>query len=123
MQAQTNDTSYLVNCSDGSNNPEKATIPFILAFTASKTAETAVFATAEAAQICVKGGAESISAEGYEPLVDLVHGFIANGGKIWLCPACAKAKGIEAEDLIDGVEIAGAPKTMAFLANGGKLLN
>ncbi|MBV1871826.1 MAG: DsrE family protein [Gammaproteobacteria bacterium] len=47
--------------------------------------------------------------------------FIDNGGKIWLCPACVKAKGIIESDLIEGVEIAGAPKTTAYLASGAKL--
>ena len=32
------------------------------------------------------------------------------------------AKGLGADDLIDGVEIAGAPKTMAYLADGAHVL-
>jgi len=48
--------------------------------------------------------------------------FIANGGRIWLCPACAKAKNITPGDLAEGVEIAGAPRTMAFLESGARLL-
>lgn len=113
---------YLINCQDGVNNPERATISFILAFTASKTCETAVFVSADAAQLCVKGGAAAINAEGYEPLLDLLSGFLENGGKIWLCPACVKAKGIASDDLIAGVEVAGAPKTMAYLESGARLL-
>ena len=113
---------YLINCQDGANNPERATISFILAFTASKTCETAVFVSADAAQLCVRGGAAGVKAEGYEPLLDLLNGFLDNGGKIWLCPACVKAKAMSAGDLIEGVEIAGAPKTMAFLESGARLL-
>lgn len=112
----------LVNCRDGANDVERATILFILAVTASKSAEAAVFATSDAANLCVKGGMDNLAADGYEPLPNLVSQFLDNGGKIWLCPACAKAKGITANDLIDGVEIAGAPKTMAFLASGAQLL-
>jgi predicted peroxiredoxin len=63
-----------------------------------------------------------VKAEGYEPVLDLLNGFLENGGKIWLCPACVKAKGMSADDLIEGVEIAGAPKTMAFLESGARLL-
>lgn len=113
---------FLVNCQYGSDNPEKATIAFILAVTSSKENETAVFATAEASQLLLKNQRPDIVADGYEPLNGLVDNFIDNGGKIWLCPACAKAKGIEAHDLLDGVEIAGAPKTMAFLASGARTL-
>lgn len=113
---------FLVNCRDGANDIERATVSFILAVTASKTSETAVFATSDAAEICVKGGIDGRVAQGYEPLADLVGSFVSNGGKIWLCPACAKAKGITEDDLIEGAEIAGAPRTMAFLSSGARLL-
>jgi predicted peroxiredoxin len=73
-------------------------------------------------QLCVKGGVNGLQAPGYEAAADLLDAFIDNGGKIWLCPACAKAKNITADDLIDGVEIAGAPRSMEFLAGGGKVL-
>jgi len=68
------------------------------------------------------GAAEELVAEGYQPLADLMSTFINNGGKIWLCPGRAKATRIAANDLIAGAEIAGAPKTMAFLASGAQLL-
>ncbi len=113
---------YLVNCNHGADDVERATIAFVLAVTASKSCETAVFASADAAGICLRGGAEGLVAKGYEPLADLMAAYRANGGTIWLCPACAKAKGITAADLEDGVEIAGAPRTMAFLASGAQVL-
>jgi len=113
---------FLINCQDGANHVERATISFILAVTASKTSETAIFMTSDASKLCVKGGVDGLVAEGYEPLSDLVSAFVQNGGKIWLCPACVRAKGISEDDLIDGVEVAGAPRTMAFLASGAQLL-
>lgn len=113
---------YLINCQDGMNNLERATISFILAVTASKTAEAAVFITSDAAVLCITGATEGLKVDGYEPVNDLIEAFVANGGKIWLCPACAKAKGISETDLRTGVEIAGAPKTMAFLQAGAQLL-
>ncbi len=114
---------YLVNCEYGSDNPEKATINFILAFASSKTHETAVFATAGAYDLFLEDTAPDFQAEGYEPINGLIDGFVENGGKVWLCPACAKAKGIEQQDLIHGVEIAGAPKVMEFLSSGGRTLS
>lgn len=113
---------YLLNCQDGANHVERATISFVLAASASKTAETAVFITSEAAQLCTHAGAEGLHAEGMEPIEDLINQFLSNGGKMWLCPICAKARGIDESDLREGVEIAGAPRTMAFLASGAHLL-
>ncbi|MDH5693098.1 MAG: DsrE family protein [Gammaproteobacteria bacterium] len=113
---------FLVNCSNGKNDLERATVSFILAVTASKTAETAMFVTSDAADIVVKGGADGLVADGYESLPGLIDAFVENGGKIWLCPACAKAKGITENDVRQGVEIAGAPRSMAFLASGAQVL-
>jgi predicted peroxiredoxin len=118
----TSPQKFLINCSDGINDVERATVAFIMAVAASTTSETAVFATADASVLCVKGGADGLSAEGYTPLAELVTAFLANQGRIWLCPACAKAKGITPDDLIDGVEIAGVPTTVAYLADGAQLL-
>ena len=113
---------YLINCQEGANNLERATISFILAVSASKEHEAAVFITSDAAQLCVKGGADGWVSEGLEPLSSLIGQFVENGGVIWLCPVCATVKGIQPSDLIEGAEIAGAPKTMAFLASGGVVL-
>lgn len=120
--AQQANQKILINCQDGLNNIERATIAFILAVTSSKTSETAMFLNAEATQLCVKGCINDIVASGYEPLSDLVSVYLQNGGKIWLCPACVKAKKLTENDLMPGVEIAGAPRTMAYLASGAQLL-
>lgn len=118
-----NQQKYLINCSFGEKDLERATVSFVLALSAaSHNAQTAVFATSDAANLCIKGGTDNLVAEGYEPLSDLVEDYIDNGGVIWLCPVCAKAKGISQQDLRPGVEIAGAPRTMEFMANGAQLL-
>lgn len=113
---------YLVNCQEGANHIERATISFVLAVSASKTAETVVFITSDASELCTKGGSDGLCADGMEPLSDLIDQFLGNGGKMWLCPICAKVKGITPEQLIEGAEIAGAPRTMEFLASGARLL-
>lgn len=117
-----NQEKYLINCQEGANHIERATISFILAVTASKTSEAGVFITSDTAQLCVIGGADKLVAESLEPIADLIKQFVQNDGKIWLCPVCAKVKGITNDDLIAGVKIAGAPRTMTFLASGAKVL-
>ncbi len=120
MNTQTQ--KFLVNCQEGFNNLERATISFILAVSASKENDAAIFVTSDASDLLVKGAAEGAVAQGHEPIMDLMSQFLGNGGKIWLCPVCAKTRGIQADDLVEGVEIAGAPKTMAYLASGAMIL-
>lgn len=59
---------YLINSQDGANNPERATVFFILGFTTSKTCKTAVFFLVDAAQLFVTVGPAGVKAEGYESL-------------------------------------------------------
>jgi predicted peroxiredoxin len=123
LEETKNRQKFLINCTNGTDDVERATVSFIMALAAAThNAETAVFATSDAAELCVKGGAENLIAPGYEPLSGLLEEFVDNGGVIWLCPVCAKAKGITEADLIPGVEIAGVPRTMEFMASGAQLL-
>jgi predicted peroxiredoxin len=45
--------------------------------------------------------------------------FLEAGGKLWVCPACAKARDMTQDDLIEGATIDGVPTMLAFLDNGG----
>ena len=114
---------FLINCTNGKNNPERATVSFVMALSAAtNNAETAVFATSDAASLCIKGGADDVVAPGYEPLDGLIEEFIENKGVIWLCPVCAKAKGITEDDLRSGVSFAGVPHIMDYTASGAQVL-
>lgn len=114
---------FLINCTNGKDDLERATVSFVMALSAAtNNAETAVFATSDAAHLCVEGGTNELVAPGYEPLDVLVEEFIDNGGMIWLCPVCAKAKGISQDDLRSGVELAGVPRTMEYMESGAQLL-
>lgn len=113
---------FLVNCQYGTDNLERATIAFILATSASKTSETAIFVSSNATELCVRGALDGLVAEGYEPIAELVAQYQANGGKIWVCPVCVKAKGLGQDDLLPDTEIAGAPRTMDYIASGAHLL-
>lgn len=53
---------------------------------------------------------------------ELIAGYREKGGIIWVCKACADAKGITEDDLIEGAEIAGAGHTMGFVEAGGQVL-
>jgi len=118
-----NKQKFLINCCDGANDVERATVSFVMALASvTNNAETAVFATSDAAELCVRGGADDLIADGYEPLSGLLDEYVENGGKIWLCPICAKAKGITSDDLRTGVEIAGVPRMMEYMAGGATLL-
>jgi predicted peroxiredoxin len=52
----------------------------------------------------------------------MISGFLGNGGRILVCPPCAKVRGYSESSLIEGVTIAGAPVMLEeILAGAGSL--
>jgi uncharacterized protein involved in oxidation of intracellular sulfur len=112
--------NVLVNCAHGKNNPEEATVAFIAASAAvTRSTATAVFLTSDAVRLATSGYADGVQAEGYQPLKVFLDEFLGAGGKLWVCPACAKARDMTQDDLIEGATIDGVPTMLEFLDNGG----
>ena len=115
--------NVLVNCPYGKNNPEEATVVFIAASTAvTRSTATAVFLTSDAVRLATPDYANDIQAEGYEPLNVFFQKFLDKGGILWVCPACAAARGKTQDDLISGASIDGVPTILDFLEDGGMTL-
>lgn len=52
------------------------------------------------------------------PMGEMMDNFMASGGTIMVCPACIKVRGYAPNDLIDGVNIVGAPAMHALINQG-----
>ena len=99
-------TTILTNCTCGKEDPERATLPFIVGNVAASADQPAiVLLTIEGVWVATKGYAEGIHKEGFQPLKEIIESFVANGGQIWACGACAKPRGITDEHLIPGARI------------------
>jgi predicted peroxiredoxin len=70
-----------------------------------------------------KGYADEISKEGFQPMKDVMAAFIANGGQVWACGACAKPRGITEADLIPGARLISAANAVEYLASGAASLS
>ncbi len=98
----------IFNCTWGREDPERATLPFIAAnIAATAGQEAVVLCTIEAVRLGCKGGSDGVEANGLPKLRDLMTEFLANQGKVWLCGACAKPRGITQDHLAEGVTIVG----------------
>ncbi len=114
--------AFLINNAWGRDDIEKATIAFVVGNAAAGRGEARVFLTTGGVELALKGRINGERAEGYPPIAELIDGYRDKGGVIWVCKACADAKGITEADLIEGAEIAGAGHTMGFLEAGGQQL-
>jgi predicted peroxiredoxin len=116
-------SKFLINCTYGQEDPERATLPFIVAnVAATADQETVVFLTIEGVRLGTRGYADAIHKEGMQPLREVIQSFVANGGQIWLCSACAKPRGIGDADLIEGAKIVTAANLVEYVAAGAATL-
>jgi len=116
-------TTIMTNCTCGKDNPERATLPFIVGNVAASADQPAiVLLTIEGVWVATKGYADGIHKEGFPPLKEIVESFVANGGQIWACGACTKPRGITNEHLIAGARIVTAAMVVEAMANGASTL-
>lgn len=116
--------SILVNITHGNDDPERATLGFIVGnVAASADQETVVLLTIEGVWLATKGYADSIHKEGFQPLKEIITSFLANGGQIWACGACAKPRGITDADLLEGARIVTAANAVEQLVAGAASLS
>lgn len=116
--------TMLVHATYGNDEPERATLAFIVAnVAASAEQETVVLLTIEGVRLGTRGYADAIQKEGFPPLKEIMGSFIANGGQIWVCGTCAKPRGITDADLIDGARIVTAAQAVELLLSGAASLS
>jgi predicted peroxiredoxin len=111
----------IFNCTWGREEPERATLPFVAAnIAATAGLEAIVLCTIEAVRLGCNGGSEGVEAQGLPKLCDLMTEFVANQGKVWLCGACTKPRGITEDQLAAGVTIVGAARVVEEIAAGAR---
>jgi len=70
-----------------------------------------------------KGGADVARLNPLDPPVkDMIQTVIESGGTIMVCPPCAKVRGYEQSDFIDGVQLAGSTAMLGVVSEGAKTL-
>jgi uncharacterized protein len=114
----------LINCTHGREDAERATLPFIVGnVAASADQEAVVLLTVDGVWNATAGYADKVCKEGFQPLADVMKSFVANGGQIWACGACAKPRGITDADMVPGAKIVSAASVVEWLASGASSLS
>jgi predicted peroxiredoxin len=112
-------TRMLFHCTHGRDDPERAIVPFIAANVAAASGQDAVvLLTIEGAWLCKQGYAETVTADGFPDLAELLTSFVEAGGQLWGCSACTTPRGITEADLVSGAQIVGAATIVAAVADG-----
>ena len=99
---------FVVTSAD--EKPYTATIPFALGNSAlAMDAEATIILQSTGVFLGKKDYARHINATGFPPLQQLMEIFKEEGGKLYACEPCLRARKIAAEDLLQGIEIVAGP--------------
>lgn len=111
--------TLVIHASHGAEDPERATLPFVLGNNAAVTGqEPVILLTVEAVHLATNGGAEGVYKDGLPPLPEIMAEYVENGGAIWACQSCTKPRGIGEEQLIEGARIGTSMEVVELLARG-----
>ncbi len=110
---------FCVNLSTGAENPDKATVAFVVANAALASGkEVMVFLTVESVHFGFAEGAAGIHVDGFAPLGELIASLGTGGGKILVCTPCAKVRGLAERPLVDGAVLGGGAGLVEFMTSG-----
>src|SRR3954449_10553386 len=99
---------FVVSLTCAKDNPDKATVAFVVANAAAAyDQETVVFLSTEGVRLAVRGYADDVAEEGFAPLTDLMANFAGAGGKIYVCSPCFKRRKLDEAALVPGAVIVG----------------
>jgi predicted peroxiredoxin len=105
------DQKKLVIVNSRGFDDERSSVAWSIANTAiASNMDVTVFLVAAGVDWVRKGAADVAQLNPLDPTMnDMIGNFLENGGRILICPPCAKVRGYSEDSLIDGVTIAGAP--------------
>lgn len=85
--------------------------------------EVTMFLVSSGADWARKGAADHARLNPLDPPInDMMNNVIESGGSIMVCPPCAKVRGYEKENLIDGAELAGSVAMLGVVSEGAETI-
>lgn len=117
-------TKLLINLTTAQDSPDRTVVAFVIANAGVAAGqEVTIFLNVEAVRLATPGYADAITSPGFKPLKELMETFVANGGRIWVCPPCFNARGLDSNNIIAGASFAGGPAVVALLGEGAASLS
>ena len=106
----TQNDNYLFTVTSFTNeDADRVATPLVLANSAlANGKDVLIWLTMEGVELAKKGSAETLTPVSFAPVSELLDTYIENGGRIGICPPCAKTHGLSDENKIDNAELMGA---------------
>jgi len=96
-------------CTHSADDPERASIPFVMATAAlAMDIKATIALQGKGVELAQKGYAAKMMGTEFPPMEKLLKDFMELGGKLWICVPCIKGRNIEESDLVEGYELVAA---------------
>jgi predicted peroxiredoxin len=112
------DEKLVIMVTHGPDDPELATIPFVMGCAAlASDVDVVLGFQGDGCALVREGGADEVAAEEFPRLADLLGDYRELGGKILVCAPCMKSRQITEDDLVEGSEVVAAGRFVAEITS------
>jgi predicted peroxiredoxin len=109
MTSATQKEGYVFSITNYDNDPDHVAVPLVLANNAlAMGQEVLLWLTLEAVQLAKHKGSAGLQPKSFPAIQELLENFSANGGKIGVCPPCAKTHDVTEDNMIANATFMGA---------------
>lgn len=99
---------YLFTVTHFNGDADRVAAPLVLANNAlAAGGDVVVWVTLEGVMLAKQGAADGVIPKSFPPVADLLKAFKENGGRIGVCPPCAKTHGVTQENMLANAEFMG----------------
>ncbi|HEC21855.1 MAG TPA: hypothetical protein ENI95_02940 [Chloroflexi bacterium] len=108
--AENKNGKLIIMATHGPEDPERATIPFVMGVAAlASEIDVVIGFQANGVMLVRKGCADHVFAAGFPPLKELMDTYLEEGGKMFVCGPCVQSRQINPEEeFIEGATIVNA---------------
>lgn len=105
---------YLFTVTTFDADPDRVATPLVLANSAlAGGADVLLWLTLDGVNLGKQGAAERLVPRSFPPVADLLRTYLENGGRIGMCPPCAKTHGVTDDNRVQKSEWMGAAAVLA----------
>jgi predicted peroxiredoxin len=99
---------YLFTVTHFDGDADRVATPLVLANNAlAAGGDVLVWTSLEAVKLAKQGAATGLIPKSFPPVAELLKTFSENGGRIGVCPPCAKTHGVTQENMVPNAEFMG----------------
>jgi predicted peroxiredoxin len=122
--AETKEERITIIATHGPDNPEMASLPFVVANAAlAMDIQVTVVLQGTGVLLAKKGCYEHVFCAGFDPLKKMVDSFFEFGGKIFVCIPCIQERQITPDMLLEKAEPVKAGRVVQEVMDSNNVLN